>query len=82
MAIDLEMRRVVFDLNGEYQGGDSISKEPMWIIASVCSRADKIEVNRSPPCEMPLESRSRLLSGDFTPPFEESEEEADFDLFS
>merc|ERR1712192_152242 len=68
MAVDLDNRRVAFDLNGVYQGGDSISEEPMWILTTVDRAEDKIEVNKLPFSTAPEESTTRLESGVFVDP--------------
>jgi len=68
MSIDLDERRIVFDLNGVYQGGDTISADPMWILTTVDRPGDKIEVNELPLSEMPVECRDRLRSGEFPDP--------------
>merc|ERR1712232_1374658 len=68
MAIDLDKRRIAFDLNGVYEGGDSISEEPMWVMTTVDQPADKIEVNKLPFSKAPEESTKRLESGVFVDP--------------
>merc|ERR1711959_655646 len=60
MAIDCDECSIVFDLNGTYQGGGRIPKEPMWIITTVDRPDDQIEVRKVPLSEIPQESIEHL----------------------
>jgi len=60
MAIDFHVCKIVFDLNGVYQGQDSIPSQPMWIIACVDRNVDKYVVNKLPTSEIPAESLKAL----------------------
>merc|ERR1712012_1157713 len=46
--------------NGVYQGGSTISKEPMWIITTVDRPADKIEIQKLPVDQIPKDSLEQL----------------------
>merc|ERR1712061_863608 len=42
LAIDLDKCQLAFDLNGVFQGADTIPKQPMWILTTVGTARDKI----------------------------------------